>query len=590
MGRLAAVQRRLTQPNVFGGVFIGFAKLRIRRTVSNPATPISAEVLLSALAAPLRGAVRITVTLHACAIIAACVFALAIGACVGAWSEGARWDVLVSWLLLAACAAIARGALTALGDVVAADAGAAMTRAARARILDQIESHGGDPERTTSAGGRVVMLIDRTADLAPHVSAWAPGRVVAVLGPLIVAGFVASQSLVAALVLLACVPLMPLFIWLTASETRAVAARQQEALTTLASRFEERGRHVGLIKSFNAVGREAAVLAHDAEELAARTLTVLRVAFLSGAALDFFAALSIALVAVYAGFKLLNLFPIATGEEITLAHAMTALILAPEFFAPLRRLSTLHHDRARASAAAQALSAWFATSQHNPAAPMALSSAPTIRFDAVLGVHGDGRGMFAKPLSFRAEPGQITLLWGASGAGKSSALRLLLGMGNIASGVVSIDDVALAPRQSLSGHVAWVGQTPWAMAGSVRDNLAIATPDATDAAMQTALHEAGLGAFISDRGLDAMVGRDGFALSGGERQRLSFARAILSGAPVWLLDEPSAFLDPDAEARLWLTLQALRRHRTIILASHAPGARVVADKVVALDGAAEDGV
>jgi ATP-binding cassette subfamily C protein CydD len=565
------------------------AKLQSTRPAAKPTDPEKkrSTAWLSDLVAPLKGSIWAAILLNLGAIAAGCVFALSVGAFVGGWISPGGEDQALHWLVFAACAALVRSVLIAVAEATATDCGSQLASAARTRVLAHIRAVGAGTRHRATVGQKITELVDRTADLASYASAWLPGRVVAIVGPLIVVGFVVGQSWIAAVVLLFCVPLMPLFIWLTASETQSIAARQQAALNVLAARFQERGRKVGLIKSFNAVAREAQALRADARDLSSRTMAVLKVAFLSGAVLDFFAALSVALVAVYAGFKLLGIFPIETGETLTLAHALTALILAPEFFAPLRRMSALHHDRARALAAAQALSAWLEQDNASQRRPIALTAAPSIVFENVNAEFDGGKAVFAHALSFVAKPGTITLLSGQSGTGKSTVLSLLMGRARLASGSVLIDGAKFMPDSTIAGSAAWVGQSPWAMSGSLRENLTIVAPNASDQAVVEALLKAGLGQLIDARGLEAPVGRDGASLSGGERQRLAFARAILSGAPVWLLDEPTAYLDPDAEEHIWQTLQTLKPGRTILLASHAASARQIADQVVELSSLSE---
>ena len=313
-------------------------------------------------------------------------------------------------------------------------------------------------------------------------------------------------------------------------------------------------------------------------------MSVLRVAFLSTAVLEFFASVSIALVAVYVGFKLLGVFPFGTFETITLSEGLTILILAPEFFAPIRRLSSLHHDRSDAKAASEFLAPWLAQAESAKVEKLpALSEAPTIRFqDVSLGWQSVDESI--GPFNLNAEPGQITVVSGPSGSGKTSLLHALIGQTILRSGETLIGSEQLQAHQSISNSVAYIGQTPWLMEGSVRENLLLARPDASEAELKGAASAVGLFDMLDHgrQGLDTLLARFGAGLSGGQRQRIAFARALLRQSPIWLLDEPTAHLDPDAELDFIFRLQSMKSGRTVLVASHASALVKAADNLIEL--------
>lgn len=474
-----------------------------------------------------------------------------------------------------------------VADVEAAQAGRRIVAAARSDVLKAIAQNGSDVLRGESAGARASQILDRTASLAGWSTRWRPGMYVGVLGPALVLSYVAVQSWLAAALLAVSMLASPVFIWLTTAETIATAKTQQAAVDALSGAFQSRAAQAGLLKSFRAIDRETENLRVQAQELRHRTLAVLRIAFLSTAVLEFFASISIALVAVYVGFKLLGVFPFPTGESLTLAEGLTALVLAPEFFAPIRRLSTLHHDRADAAAAAQGLGDVLKIANAPRRLP-ALHRAPVIRFRNVTLAHRESK-LAVVNVNFEAHPGEITLLTGRSGAGKTSCLLALLGHRTIAQGDVTLDEVSLATGASIAESAAYLRQAPWIMEGSLADNLRLARPDASDAQIEEALRKVGALHLIEGHslGLNRPLARFGEGLSGGERQRLALARALLRNSPIWLLDEPTAHLDAFAEGTLLETLRGLAAGRTVLIASHRPALAAFADKVVSLQPCAE---
>jgi ATP-binding cassette subfamily C protein CydD len=287
-------------------------------------------------------------------------------------------------LPIAAAGVLVRGISGWLADRLLSRAGQAMVNSARAEIFETLPKAGAGWLGGADAGTRTAQIIDRTTKLEGYPSRWLPGMRLAIAGPVLVLVAVATQTWLAAILLLVSVMVLPLFIWLTASETAARAKAQQAALDDLSGAFQARAAQSGLIRAFRGIRRETATLEETSTQLRDRTMAILRVAFLSTAVLEFFASVSIALVAVYIGFKLLGVFPFGTGETLTLAEGLTALILAPEFFSPIRKLSSLHHDRADAAAAAGMLSDWIEHRTDHPVKRLArLDTAPLILFENV---------------------------------------------------------------------------------------------------------------------------------------------------------------------------------------------------------------
>lgn len=497
-------------------------------------------------------------------------------------SQSLRGEQSLDWLLWGAIALLGRTLALWLSERAAARAGNRIVEAARAEILATVIHDGAASLLGRAPGARVSQIMDRTGLLSGWASRWSPGSRMAVLTPVAILIAAATQSWVAMLLLAASVVTLPLFLWLTVGETRAVASAQQASLDALAGVFQTRTEHAGLIRAFRAIGREAASVASASEALRQQTMRVLRIAFLSTAVLEFFSAVSIALLAVYIGFKLLGLFPFETGENVTLQEGMMVLILAPEFFAPIRRLSSLHHDRADAVAAASALGDWLAVHHHARQPLPALRKPPRISFQNVAIAIGSRPAVLG--LTFEAEPGCITAISGPSGSGKTSLLLSLLGFARLTDGQVTIDGQPLTAGGSLAASVAYVRQEPWLFEGSLGENLRVGSPQASEEELLGALDRVGASHLASDQdgGLARRIGRGGQGLSGGERQRIAIARALLRNARLWLLDEPTAHLDDASEAELLSLLRGHAADRTIIVATHSAAVLNVADHVVHL--------
>lgn len=509
--------------------------------------------------------------------------AIGVGRAVGQAGQ----DQAQNWLLLAFAGLLIRGGAFWFSDHGFVKAGLAMVEAARTHLFGKIETAGAAWLGGENSGSRVSQLIDRTAKLSGYAARWLPGIRFAVIGPVVILIIVLTQSWLSAVLLFVSVLVLPVFIYLTARETAQRARAQQASLDALSGRFQTSAARSGLIRAFRAVTREANTLELASLQLRDRTMAILRVAFLSTAILEFFASVSIALVAVYIGFKLLGVFPFETGETLTLSEGLTVLILAPEFFAPIRRLSTLHHDRSDAKAAAEFLADWLNTAPERTVDRLApTSKAPVLHYDQVqLGWQEDCPVFH--PVSFTAQPGTVTVLAGPSGSGKSTALLTLLGQARVLSGAIRVDDRTLNEGESLADSTAYIGQTPWLMEASLEENIRLGREGASEADIDAAARAAGIFDFADEsrHGLKQKLSRFGSGLSGGQRQRIALARAILRNAPIILMDEPTAHLDPEAEQAFLDRLSALKAGRTILIATHEKALIGFADQIVTLQSA-----
>lgn len=489
-------------------------------------------------------------------------------------------QMVFPWLLLMLASGVVRGLSTALALRAGADDARRVKLSLRAKIL--VTALARLPGGSRTGGGWITAIIDEVEAIDGHVSRFLPARFAAAVAPLLVVGAAACASLFAALIMLG--TLIPfIFAMILAGGAAADQSRKQfDALARLSDLFSDRLRALPIIIGFSAEEREASQIENAATDVARRTMKVLRVAFLSSASLEFFAALSVALVAVYAGFNLLGLFPLPIPETLTLTEAMFVLALAPEFYAPMRRLAAAYHDRQAAETAIMRLEPLLKEVEHSPA-PLA-SKAPAIALENLTIQHQDSEQPAIANFNLAISSGQCTALVGPSGCGKSSILHSLIGLAP-REGIIRLDGEEIDPTADLSAMVGWAGQSTLIMPGTVAENIALARPDATRAEINAIAEKVGLGPMLARRGgIHVALDPRGSGLSGGERRRIALARALLKNAPLLLLDEPTAHLDPESEAQIIALLRETLPGHTAIIATHSPALAAICSQIVDLHG------
>jgi ATP-binding cassette subfamily C protein CydD len=427
--------------------------------------------------------------------------------------------------------------------------------------------------RGSLIGEDMHLAVDSIIATEGQVARFLPLRAASSLSPLLIALAIAPASWVSSLILLATLVPFVFALVLAGGAAARRAASQHVALNRLAGLFVDRLRCLPTILGFSAEDRIARHLGDAANQVARRTMDVLAIAFASSAILEFFAALSVALVAVYCGFSLLGLLPFRSPETMTGLRAFLTLALAPEFYLAMRRLAAAYHDKQQGEAAMAAITATLATL---PAAvdPIAAPSRMT-GADVMLAHRG---GAMIGPLCWCWSSPGLHAIGGPTGAGKSTLLLSLIGQVPVVAGQITTDRAGFMPG-ALNPAIGWAGQQVALLPGTLRDNLAMG--DADDAAMTECLHSLGLGPLLVQRGgLDMTVDHRGSGLSGGERRRIGLARAILSGRPILLLDEPTADLDAATAATIRAVLGDLARQHMIITASHDADLIAMADTVL----------
>lgn len=468
--------------------------------------------------------------------------------------------------------ALLRAGLAYAAELAAFGAGAAGRRRLRSDALSRLLHAGPSLLRAQHSGDLAAIVVDRVEAVEGLFSRWIPSSTFATAGPLLVLLAALWADPIAALVLFLCGLLVPVAMALAGIGAAAASRNQFLAMARLQARFLDRVRGIATIVLYGRAADEAAALAEAADELRVRTMRVLRVAFLSSASLDLAAAAALIVLAVHYGLALL---------AHRLAHpqmALFVLLLVPEFFAPLRIFAAAYQDRLHATGAAESLIDLPPLPE--PAPPRDIRTVEargvTVAFDTVSLTWDPARGPALDGLSFRVPAGEVLVLAGPSGAGKSTVIEILLGFVRPDRGKVTINgaDITDLVPQALSRLTAWIGQRPVLFAGSIRDNIRFARPEASDEEIEEAARNAHVAEFAAKLpdGLDTRVGEGGYGLSGGQAQRLAIARAFLKNAPLLLLDEPTSHLDPATEAEVLESLRRLALGRTVILASHSAAA------------------
>ncbi len=485
---------------------------------------------------------------------------------------GEAVDAPSLWAAAFAFLSLLRALLSVAADDAGFSAGASARRRLRSLVFAGLLADGPAVLRNRQAGELAAVAVDRVEALDGLFARWLPAASLAVAGPTLVLLAAALTDPWAALILLGTGLLVPIGMALAGLGAAAASQRQFVAMDRLQSRFLDRMRGIATIVLAGRAEDEAVRLQADAADLSRRTLRVLRVAFLSSAVLDLAAAAALVLLAVRYATAL-------QGGALQAAPAIFALVLVAEFFAPLRVFAAVYQDRLQASTAAADLAVLPAapTVGGPPVATRTVeASGVAIAFEDVSFTWDAARGPVLDGLSFRVPAGETVVLIGPSGAGKSTILELLLGFVRPDAGRITINgaDIASIVPAALARMTAWIGQDPVIFAGTIRDNIRFGREDASDADVQVAARAARISQFADalPLGLDTPVGEGGYGLSGGQSQRIAIARAFIRNAPLLLLDEPTAHLDPATESDVLDSLGRLALGRTVILASHSAAA------------------
>ncbi|MEU1301091.1 thiol reductant ABC exporter subunit CydD [Streptomyces shenzhenensis] len=500
---------------------------------------------------------------------------------VGAFQHHLSVAELRTPLLLLVAVAAGRAVVSWLTELAAHRASASVKSELRGRLLERAVALGPGwlgGQRT----GSLVTLATRGVDaLDDYFSRYLPQLGLAVVVPAAVLARIVTEDWVSAAIIVGTLPLIPVFMVLIGWATQSRTDRQWRLLSRLSGHFLDVVAGLPTLKVFGRAKAQAESIRRITGEYRQATMRTLRIAFLSSFALELLATLSVALVAVTIGMRLVH-------GDMDLYIGLVILVLAPEAYLPLRQVGAQFHAAAEGLAAAEEIFAVLETPL--PEAGKGAVPSGALAFDGVT-VRYPGRSADAvTEASFTVEPGETVALVGPSGAGKTTLLNVLLGFVRPTEGRVRIGGADLAdidPEQWRS-RIAWVPQRPHLYAGTIAENVRLARPDADDVAVRRALRDAGALEFVDalPDGAATVLGEDGAGLSAGQRQRLALARAFLADRPVLLLDEPTAALDGATEAEVVAAVRRLAVGRTVLLVVHRPALLSVADRVVRLTEAA----
>ncbi|MER5727614.1 thiol reductant ABC exporter subunit CydD [Streptomyces sp. NPDC002138] len=500
---------------------------------------------------------------------------------VGVFEDGLDGPALRTPLLLLAAVALGRALVAWLTELAAHRAGAAVKSELRRRLLDRAADLGPSWLSGRRTGSLVTLATRGVDALDDYFSRYLPQLGLAVVVPVAVLARIVTEDWVSAAIIVVTLPLIPLFMILIGWATQSRMDRQWRLLSRLSGHFLDVVAGLPTLKVFGRAKAQAESIRTITEDYRRATMRTLRIAFLSSFALELLATLSVALVAVTIGMRLVH-------GDLDLYTGLVILILAPEAYLPLRQVGAQYHAAAEGLAAAEEIFEVLETPVTGAGGTTAVPPAARagLSFEGVA-VRYEGRAESSPgPVSLTVAPGECVALTGPSGVGKSTLLQVLLGFVAPTEGRVLIGGVDLAELslEQWRERIAWVPQRPHLFAGTIAENVRLARPQASDEEVARALRDAGAEEFVAalPGGARTPLGEGGTGLSAGQRQRLALARAFLADRPVLLLDEPTAALDGQTEAAVVDAVRRLAAGRTVLLVVHRPALLAVADRVVAV--------
>ena len=496
---------------------------------------------------------------------------------------GSLEQVSLLFLLLLG-AIVLRSGLLWLREVAAQRGAVYVKSELRERLFAHLMRLGPSYARGERTGELVTTTIEGVERLDAYFSRYLPQIALSAFVPLLVAAYILPLDLISAVLLLATAPAIPVLMVLVGSRAEENMRRQWTALSRMGAHFLDVLQGLPTLKIFGRAAAERERVAEVSDEFRQRTLKVLRFAFLSGLVLEFTATVSIALVAVALGMRL-------WAGVISFEPAFLVLLLAPEFYRPLRELGTHRHAGMEGKAAAERIFEILDTPVPvSPGEPGA-AARPTgrllsIEFNGVSYTYPGSTRPALSGVNLTLPAGTCTAIVGRSGAGKSTLVNLVMRFvdpesGQIVANGLSITNLSV---ETWRENLALVPQRPYLFYGSVLDNISMARPGATRGEIERAAQMAGSTEFIErlPRGYDTQIGERGVRLSGGEAQRLAIARAFLKDAPVLIMDESTSSLDPESERLIGIALERLMRERTVLVIAHRLNTVYRADQIAML--------
>ncbi|WP_346354395.1 thiol reductant ABC exporter subunit CydD [Azotosporobacter soli] len=462
------------------------------------------------------------------------------------------------------------------------DLAAGVKERLRRQLLQRLLTFGPWAANARSAGDWVTLLQEGIDNLEAYFSRFLPQLATAVLVPLCVLLRVGPLDTTSTILLLITAPLIPVFMLLIGRRAEALSRKQWKTLTRLGGHFFDVLQGLFILKIFGRSKEQAAVIARLSARFRQSNLEVLRVAFLSALVLELAATISTAIVAVTVGLRLLF-------GWLDFYQALFVLLLAPEFYLPLRQLGAQFHAGLSGKAAAFEI---FGCLQQTAGRQEEGDLEPELQrieleVRQMRYQYEAQRGAALQGISFKLRAGESLALVGDSGAGKSTLAGLLLAFDRPESGEILVNGLPLAAirRQHWLANVAYVPQSPFLLRASLAENIALARPTASRAEVEEAARAAGLAQLAEGlhEGYDTLIGEAGRSLSGGEARRVALARAFLQDAGLIILDEATAGLDPQQEQRIEETLQGLLQGRSVLILAHRMNTVARADRILVME-------
>lgn len=442
----------------------------------------------------------------------------------------------------------------------------------RQKILDKIHLVGSATINQKPAGSWASIMLEQVENLHNFYARFLPQQSLSAIVPVVIFIAVFPLNWAAGLILMITAPLVPLFMIIVGIAAADNSQKNMDTLSRLSAQFLDRLRGLETLRLFNRTSEQTEHIENATEDFRETTMDVLKLAFLSSAVLEFFTSISIALMAVYFGFSYLGQIEFGTyNAPLTLFTGFFCLILAPEFYQPLRDLGTYYHDRAAGIGAANAIVDFleedFLTVHQNEKA-ISLESAVEISAENLVVLSTQGSAL-TQPLNFQIPANHNVALVGQSGAGKTSLINAILGFlpykGSLKINGQELRESNLADWRK---HIAWVGQNPLLLQGTIKENLLLGDIQANDEEINQALMHSQAKEFTDKLGLHHEIKDGGLGISVGQAQRLAIARALLRKGDLLLLDEPTASLDAQSENLVLHALNEASQHQTTLMITH----------------------
>ncbi|WP_281646558.1 cysteine/glutathione ABC transporter permease/ATP-binding protein CydD [Parendozoicomonas sp. Alg238-R29] len=465
-------------------------------------------------------------------------------------------------------------------------AGAELRQKLRGEILDKVSATGPAILADKQAGSWLTLLMEQVDKLHDYYGRYLPQMKLVRMLPVMTVLLVFPFSWAVAVILLLTAPLIVVFMIFVGNRAAAASQRNVQALSRLSGHFLDRLQGLSTLKLFDQSQKEKQAIASAAESFREKTMQVLRLAFLSSTVLEFFTAISIAMTAVYLGMNYLGYMDFGIwGEQLTLFTGLFLLLLAPEYYLPLRELGTHYHAKADAIGAADDIEAFLnqkSSLEHAGVTACPEQTAASIAFQNVSVVTASGRRILDN-VSFDVSTGERLAIIGESGAGKTTLLNVLLGFmpyeGAVLINGISLKELAI---DSWRQQVSWLGQNPQLFHGSLRENITLADPDASEARIEQIVKSAHIHEFLErlPGGLNSPIGDASAGLSVGQAQRVALARALLKSFQLLILDEPTASLDSHSAGIVSNAVDQAASGRTIVTVSHRPESLTHVDRIL----------